>query len=102
MGNTVELKPLSVKMARALEIMKENGGVMFAADIAEQDAELFEHGAASVSPLLTHLVKYGLVDRLDKADRAVIDSKTGDEVIRQYVTYKVSDFGATAAYETKA
>lgn len=97
----MEKLELTVKSAKVLEILKDNGGDMIPADIAEVDAATFEKGARSVSPILVHLVKKGLVEKTGKADREVLN-KDGNPETRSYTQYRISDFGKTAEYATKA
>ena len=97
----MEKVELTIKTAKVLEILKDNGGTMFAADIAEIDADLFDKGSRSVSPILVTLTRRGFVENVGRADRKVLD-KDGNEVVRQYAQYAVTDEGAALVYETKA
>ena len=93
---------LTEKTAKVLEILKDNGGAMFAADIAEVDPALFTSGARSVSPILVHLTKAGkeYVANVGKAERKVLD-KDGNEVTRSYAQYQVTDAGLALEYDIK-
>lgn len=95
------VEQLTEKTARVLEILKDNGGEMLAADIADIDSALFDKGARSVSPILVNLTRKGFAEKAGKADRKVEDAK-GNEVTRSYVTYKVTEEGANLEYEIKA
>lgn len=97
----MEKVELTVKTAKVLEILKDNGGTMFAADVAEIDADLFDKGARSVSPILVTLTRRGFVENVGKADRQVLD-KDGNEVTRSYAQYQVTAEGQALDYDTKA
>lgn len=93
----------TAKTAKALEVLKDNGGVMIGADVAAVDAELFPAGAASVSSILSRLHKLGFINKLDeKVDRIVVDAKSGNEVTRQYTAYEINEAGKELVYEIKA
>lgn len=96
----MEKVELTIKTAKVLEILKDNGGEMFAADIAEIDAELFDKGARSVSPILVTLTRRGFVENVGKAEREVLD-KDGNKVVRSYAQYQVTDEGTALVYDTK-
>lgn len=91
---------LTAKQAGVIEILKETGAKMFAADIAELRPELFEKGAKSVSPLMTHLVKRGLVDK-EKASVETVNAE-GNAVTKELTRYWVTEAGEALAYEIKA
>lgn len=91
---------LTQKTARVLEIMRAEDAPMFPADIAAHDEALFEKGSKSVSPLMNTLYKNGLVEK-DTADCKVVD-KDGNEVVRQYVRYTLTDAGKSVEFEIKA
>ncbi len=84
-----------------LEILKENGGAMFAAEVAEKDADLFDKGSRSVSPILVTLARKGFIDKPGKADLEVLD-KDGNKVTRSYTQYIINSVGSELVYETKA
>lgn len=97
----MEKVELTIKTAKVLEILKDNGGQMFAADVAEIDTDLFDKGARSVSPILVTLTRRGFVENVGKADRLILD-KDGNEVTRSYAQYQVTEAGQELVYETKA
>ena len=91
---------LTVKQAGVIEILRETGAKMFAADIAEARPELFEKGAKSVSPLMTHLVKRGLVDK-EKAEVSAVNAE-GAAITKELTRYWVTEDGAALDYSIKA
>ena len=97
MENTLKL---TAKTARVLEIMRAEDAPMFPADIAAHDEAVFDKGAKSVSPLMNTLFKNGLVEK-ETADRRVVD-KDGNEVVKQYVRYSLTEQGKSVSYEIKA
>lgn len=96
----VKVVALTAKTARVLEILKENGARMFAEEIAAVDPSLFEKGARSVSPIMTHLVKNGFVEKA-KVSKEVLSSD-GNKVTKEYTQYWVSPVGAALDYQIKA
>lgn len=102
MSTVAEQVLLTEKTGKVLEILKANGGLMTGAEIAAQDEASFEKGARSVTPILTNLNRKGWIDKSDeKSSRTAIDAKTGNEVVRQYTMYQVSDAGKELVYEVK-
>ena len=97
MENTLKL---TAKTARVLEIMRAEDAPMFPADIAAHDEAVFDKGSKSVSPLMNTLFKNGLVEK-ETADRRVVD-KDGNEVVKQYVRYSLTEEGKSVSYEIKA
>lgn len=97
MENTLKL---TAKTARVLEIMRAEDAPMFPADIAAHDEAVFDKGSKSVSPLMNTLFKNGLVEK-ETADRRVVD-KDGNEVVKQYVRYSLTEQGKSVSYEIKA
>lgn len=97
-----ELNPnaLTAKQAGVVEILKETGAKMFADEIAEARPELFDKAAKTVSPLMTHLVKRGLVDK-EKASREVVN-KDGVSVTKELTRYWITDAGNSLEYTIKA
>ena len=91
---------LTQKTARVLEILKDNGGEMFAADIAAIDAEMFDKADRSVSPLLVNLSKKGFVANVGRGEREVLD-KDGNKVTRTYAKYQVTNDGIALDYDIK-
>lgn len=101
MEKAIEAVELTEKTGAVLEALKADGGVMFAADIAESNVDLFDKGARSVSPILVTLTRRGFVENAGKADRQVLD-KDGNEVTRSYTQYKVTEEGLNLDYSIKA
>lgn len=97
-----EIKQLTTKQARVIEVLKAAGGWMFADEIASADPELFDKGAKSVSPLMTHLGKgeTPLVVK-EKASREVVNEE-GKTVTKELTRYSLSEAGANLVYEVKA
>lgn len=95
-----EIVKLTAKQARVLEIMRAENRPMFPAEIAEQDAALFEKGAKSVSPLMNGLFKNGYVTK-EKASCQTVD-KDGKSVTKELMQYTLTDAGVTVVYEIKA
>jgi hypothetical protein len=91
---------LTAKQAGVIEILRETGAKMFAADIAALRPELFEKGAKSVSPLMTHLVKRELVDK-EKASVETVNAE-GNAVTKELTRYWVTEAGASLDYSIKA
>lgn len=91
---------LTAKQAGVIEILRETGGKMFAAEIAELRPELFDKGAKSVSPLMTHLVARGLVAK-EKASVETVNAE-GNAVTKELTRYWVTEDGAELEYEIKA
>ena len=73
---------------------------MFAADIADAKPAAFDKGARSVSPLMTHLVRRGLVDK-EKASVEVIDAE-GNSGTKELTRYWVTEAGEALDYTIKA
>lgn len=97
----MEKVQLTEKTAKVLEILKDNGGAMFAADVADIDPALFDKGSRSVSPLLVNLTRNEFAENVGKASREVLD-KDGNKVTREYAQYKVTAKGAELDYDIKA
>lgn len=91
---------LTAKQAAVIEILRETGAKMFASEIAEAQPGAFEKGAKSVSPLMTHLVKRGLVDK-DKAEVAAVNAE-GEAVTKELTRYWVTSEGQDLDYSIKA
>lgn len=91
---------LTVKQAGVIEILRETGSKMFAADIADARPELFDKGAKSVSPLMTHLVKRGLVEK-EKASVEAVNAE-GNVTTKELTRYWVSEAGIALDYTIKA
>lgn len=91
---------LTQKQAGVIEILRETGARMFASEIAELRPELFEKGAKSVSPLMTHLVKRGLVEK-EKASVETTNAE-GASVTKELTRYWVTDAGINLEYTIKA
>lgn len=91
---------LTPKQAGVIEILRETGAKMFAADIAEARPELFEKGAKSVSPLMTHLVKRGLVDK-EKASVETVNAE-GNAVTKELTRYWLTEAGVSLEFSVKA
>lgn len=91
---------LTVKQAAVIEILKDTGAKMFAADIAAAQPNSFEKGAKSVSPLMTHLVARGLVAK-EKASVESVNPE-GNAVTKELTRYWVTEDGAELDYEIKA
>lgn len=93
-------KVLTIKQAAVITILRETGTKMFAHDIAEANPEAFEKGARSVSPLMTHLVKRGLVDK----EKASVLSRNaeGVEVTKELTRYWATEAGIALDYSIKA
>lgn len=82
-------KPLSEKMISILKFMQANEGSHLCADIAEA----IGLESKNVSPVLTALVKRGLVIVDGDAQRERVNKK-GETVISTYKTYTLTDAGA--------
>lgn len=100
MAEAVVNNVLTVKQAGVIEILRETGAKMFAKDIADAKPELFDKAAKSVSPLMTHLVKRGLVDK-EKASVEVANAE-GVMVSKELTRYWVTDAGNELDYTIKA
>lgn len=90
---------LTVKQAGVIEILRETGTKMFAFEIADARPELFEKAAKSVSPLMTHLAKRGLVDK-EKASLEMVNAE-GVKVTKELTRYWVTDAGIALDYTIK-
>ena len=97
-----EVVKLTQKQAKVIEVLRETGEWMFADEIAAVDADLFDKGAKSVSPLMTHLCKgeTPLVIK-EKASREVV-SEDGKTNTKELTRYHISNEGAALVYEVKA
>lgn len=91
---------LTAKQAAVIEILKDTGAKMFASEIAEAKSASFEKGARSVSPLMTHLVKRGLVDK-EKASVEAVNAE-GVAVTKELTRYWVTEAGEELDYTIKA
>jgi hypothetical protein len=91
---------LTAKQAGVIEILRDTGAKMFAADIAEARPELFDKGARSVSPLMTHLFKRGLVDK-EKASVETVNAE-GNAVTKELTRYWVTEAGSSLEYSIAA
>lgn len=91
---------LTAKQAGVVEILRETGTKMFAADIAAARPDLFEKGAKSVSPLMTHLVARGLVAK-EKAEVESVNAE-GVAVTKELTRYWITEEGADLDYAIKA
>lgn len=91
---------LTAKQAAVIEILKDTGAKMFASEIADAQPSAFEKGARSVSPLMTHLVKRGLVEK-EKASVDFVDAE-GVAGTKELTRYWVSEDGEALDYSIKA
>lgn len=91
---------LTAKQAGVIEILRETGAKMFASEIADVRPELFDKGAKTVSPLMTHLVKRGLVDK-EKAAFPTVNAE-GVSVVKELTRYWITEDGADFDYSIKA
>lgn len=89
---TVEVKPLTPKLAKVLSILQGADKPMLAAEIAAVDPTEFDKGQKSVSPVLVHLGKRGLAANVGKRDVKVMNAE-GNEEIRTYAVYEATAEG---------
>lgn len=90
---------LTAKQAAVIEVLRATGNKMFAADIAAANPEAFEKAAKSVSPLMTHLVKRGLVDK-EKASTVEVNAE-GVSVSKDLTRYWLTEAGIALEYSVK-
>lgn len=91
---------LTVKQAGVIEILRATGIKMLAEDIAKANLELFEKGSRSVSPLMTHLVRNGLVAK-EKASVEQVNAE-GNSVTKELTLYWLTAEGQELEYTTRA
>lgn len=86
--------PLSDKMKGVIRFLQANEGAHFCADIAAS----MGLEAKSVNPVLTALVKRGLVAKAGEGQREVTNSK-GETVNNTYKLYELTDAGYAEVIE---